>query len=287
MKKISISRILLLVLALLLIGVGALGAFAVTSSGLPFESDDYKATFYMNHLQVHLIENDNDVCGGNNTLDGPHKVTGALATSLGSSTDDNGQVTLGNVDPGRNYKEEIKVRNGKDVPVYIRMVVRKYWVDEKGEKTKESIGLSPEQICLTYSDEEDYNSSAWFRNPAEHTAESETYYYYQQLPSGSDSELLFKTLNIDKSVMPDMNKPTEDQLKSDEYKDFVTVTTDESTGATVYTYTYNYDGYAFIIKADVQAIQTHNANDAIHSQWGVTNVAESNGTLSLSKEARP
>ncbi len=57
---------------------------------------------------------------------------------------------------------------------------------------------------------------------------------------------------------------------------------DESTGVTTITYTYTYDGYAFIIKADVQAIQTHNANDAIHSQWGVTNVTESDGTLSLS-----
>lgn len=281
MRKINISRILLLVLALLLIGVGALGAFAVTSSGLPFESEDYRAYFYMNHLQVHLIENDKDVCGEKNTLDGPHKVTGALATSLGSSMSEDEKVILGTVDPGRNYKEEIKVENSQDTPIYLRMVVRKYWVDSNGEKTKESVGLSPKQICLTY-DGGEYNTSKWFVNPAEHTSESDTYYYKEQLAGNSYSELLFDTLKIDKSVMPDMNMPTEDQLKSDEYKDFVTVTTDESTGAKVYTYTYTYDGYAFIIKADVQAIQTHNANDAIHSQWGVTNVTESSGTLSLS-----
>ena len=35
---------------------------------------------------------------------------------------------------------------------------------------------------------------------------------------------------------------------------------------------YKYDGYAFFIEADVQAIQPHNIQDAIHSQWGVYNV---------------
>ena len=44
---------------------------------------------------------------------------------------------------------------------------------------------------------------------------------------------------------------------------------------TIYTYTYHYDGNAFIIEADVQAIQTHNADDAIRSQWGVNNVTTS------------
>ena len=46
-------------------------------------------------------------------------------------------------------------------------------------------------------------------------------------------------------------------------------------------YKYTYDESGFSIKADVQALQTHNANDAIHSQWGVYDVVEKNGTLSL------
>ena len=45
-------------------------------------------------------------------------------------------------------------------------------------------------------------------------------------------------------------------------------------------YKYTYDRYAFFIKADMQAIQTHNANDAIHSQWGVYDIVEEDGTLS-------
>ena len=36
-----------------------------------------------------------------------------------------------------------------------------------------------------------------------------------------------------------------------------------------YAYAYKYDGYQFVVEAEVQAIQTHNAVDAIKSAWGV------------------
>ncbi len=265
MKKFSLSKILLLALSVLLIGAGAMGAFAVTASGLPFESDDYTAEFYMNHLQVHLIENGEDVCGGHNNLNGAAKETGQLAANLGASGD-----TLGKADPGRVYKEEIAARNGQDTPIYVRMTVRKYWVkaNEDGTEGEKTPLLSPSQIHLTYGSGE-YNTTDWFINPDESTAESATYYYRRQLGSHADTEPLFTRLMIDGSLLSDK------YMKTEESKN-------ESTGVTTITYTYTYDGYAFIIKADVQAIQTHNANDAIRSQWGVTRVTESNGTLSLS-----
>ena len=36
-----------------------------------------------------------------------------------------------------------------------------------------------------------------------------------------------------------------------------------------YKYEYKYHGYRFVVEAEVQAIQTHNAVDAIKSAWGV------------------
>lgn len=266
MKKKSISRILLLVLALLLIGVGALGAFAVTSSGLPFESEDYQAWFYMNHLQIRLIENGEEVSDVS-TLDGAEKVTGQLAGYLGSDKD-----TLGSIEPGKVYKEEIAVRNAQETPVYVRMIIRKYWIntttDEEGTVTagEKTPVLSPDQIHLTYGTQP-YNVGSWFIDEDEHTSESDTYYYRTQLMGGEDTEPLFTRLSIDGSLLSDTYMTTEESTKD---------------GVTTITYTYDYDGYAFIIKADVQALQTHNANDAIHSQWGVYNVTESNGTLSIS-----
>ena len=41
-----------------------------------------------------------------------------------------------------------------------------------------------------------------------------------------------------------------------------------SNGSTVW-YEYKYNGYSFVVEAEVQAIQTHNAVDAIKSAWGV------------------
>lgn len=34
-------------------------------------------------------------------------------------------------------------------------------------------------------------------------------------------------------------------------------------------YTYKYDGYSFHVDAEVDAVQTHNAQEAIKSAWGV------------------
>ena len=49
----------------------------------------------------------------------------------------------------------------------------------------------------------------------------------------------------------------------------------------IYTYSYDYDNYTFYIEASVQAIQTHNVNDAIDSLWGVENVSAKNGKVTV------
>ena len=54
--------ILVVVAALLFCG----GGFAGTKAALTYFSNDYTAGFELDHLQVHLIENENDVCCGEN-----------------------------------------------------------------------------------------------------------------------------------------------------------------------------------------------------------------------------
>ena len=257
MKKIS-RKTALIILAVVLTVAGAIGSFAA-GSGMDFESDSYEASFFMNHLQVHLLENGRDVCGGENTLDGESKVTGELVGYLGYENEDK----LGSFEPGKMYKEEIAAGNGQDIPVYVRMTIRKYWLDPE---TKEKITtLSPDLIRLSY-DGKEYNSSAWVINEHESTAEASTYYCRSVVPAGKSSATLFNRLVIDSKI-------------ADDYE----VTTDENkeTGVTTYTYVYRYDGSAFMIKADVQAVQTHNANDAMESQWGVSNVAVRGGKITV------
>ena len=265
MKRSKILTLIPVIIAVLLMFAGAAGTLAVTASGLPFQSDDYEATFYMNHLQIHLLENSRDVCGGQNTLNGETKVTGGLLTDLGYQDE-----VLGTADPGRYYSEVIAARNGQDVPVYLRMTVRKYWVDvnEDGTAGDKSPVLSPKLIRLAFGSEA-YNSEYWFLNEEESTSETAVYYYRTELAASSDTEPLFNSLVIDSKIM-------------DKYTDTVTTEPDPENPnltVTIHTYTYKYDGCAFVIKCDVQAIQTHNAEDAIHSQWGVYNITAADGKL--------
>ena len=49
----------------------------------------------------------------------------------------------------------------------------------------------------------------------------------------------------------------------------MTATTEVTDAGTTYTYEYEYDGYSFQVSAEVDAVQTHNAADAVKSAWGV------------------
>lgn len=266
MMKTSRKYIVPFIAAIVLLIGGVIGAFAASGAGPEIKSADYKAWFYMNHLQVHLLENGRDVCEGHNTLDGGSKVTGELVQYLGYSSDGE-KDKLGSVEPGMLYKEKIAARNGQDIPIYVRLTVRKYWViaDENNVAKEKAPDLSPDMIHLTYGDKA-YNSDGWFENEVESTSEMKTYYYRKQVEPNDDTSDLFDSLMID-------NKLAEKEEESR--------TKDEETGVTKITYKYRYNGYAFIIKADVQAIQTHNIEDAIHSQWGVTNIKVSGGELKL------
>ena len=271
MKKIisemSKRSFALLIAAAVFLGAGT---FAAAKTIFDIQSDYYRAHFYLNHLQVHLIENGKDVCGRaghTNDLDSGTKVTGELATSLGYEHKDGNDEVLGSVEPGKLYQEEIAAQNGSDIDEFVRLTVRKYWLepvkDKDGKVTgyEKSSTLRPDRIRLYYNGTEGYNSGAWALNTKEQTTESSTYYYRTDLDPGKTSDLLFDKVSIDKELIDlgEVNETTE-------------ALSDGKTTKTIYKYEYQYDGCIFYIEADVQAIQTHNIDDAIKSQWGVGNV---------------
>ena len=55
----------------------------------------------------------------------------------------------------------------------------------------------------------------------------------------------------------------------------------DANGWTTVTTVYEYDGAMFVLEAEVDAVQTHNAADAIRSAWGVEVTLEEDGALRL------
>ena len=73
-------------------------------------------------------------------------------------------------------------------------------------------------------------------------------YYKGILPSGQKAAAFAATITIDGKIAED-----------------VTITTEKN----IITTTYKYDGVEFHLDVEVDAVQTHNAQDAIKSAWGV------------------
>ena len=175
--------------------------------------------------------------------------------------------------PGKVYPEEISCKNTGTIDQYVRITLYKYWIRPDGSKVETTDDadsgdkglppqdLSPATIQFTFPNLD----SDWIldtENSAE-TEERQIYYYNKLLKAGEDTTAtpLTDTIRIDPSIARYMKR------------------TESDDGKTI-TMTYRYDGWQFCVEATVDAVQDHNAEDAIKSAWG-RDVTISNGTLSL------
>ena len=157
---------------------------------------------------------------------------------------------------GKSYDEAISVANTGSIDSYVRVILTKSWKDASGAK---DTTLSPELIDLNLVE-----GNGWVVDKAASTAERTVLYYTGIVPAGAATAPLSDTVKIDPLVGT---------------KVIETVKTDAN-GKTI-TYVHEYDGYSFNIDAEVNAVQTHNAQDAIKSAWGVDVSIAADGTLSL------
>ena len=153
---------------------------------------------------------------------------------------------------GKEYPEELAVANNGSIDEYVRVNVYKYWLDEKGNKVT---NLSPELIGLNFANV----GGSWIEDTSASTDERTVLYYTGILAAGSQTEPFTDKIVIDDSIASKVHE---------EYSDG---------GATVTT-VYAYDGYSFVVEAEVNAVQTHNAEAAILSAWG-KNVTISGGSI--------
>ena len=135
---------------------------------------------------------------------------------------------------GYSENVDIKLQNNS-IDSYVRVIVRKYWTDENGNK---NVSVDPDTIKLTFG-------KAWSQQDI---SAEETILYYPTIAVPGQSIDLIDSLMIDSSVASKVIQKV-----------------DGNTRTTVYAY----DGYNFNIDVTVDGIQTHGAKDAIASQWGV------------------
>lgn len=238
------TAVLLSASAVLLIG----STVGSTRAALTYYSENYGAEVTVSNIGVSLLENGETVSRRDYDSNGEwNETSGALLADLQEET----------IVPGREYDEALAVSNSGSIDSYVRVILNKSWTDSEGSTDP---NLSPELIDLNL-----LTDNGWIIDEDASTAERTILYYTNILPAGETTPALSDTVRIDPAVA---DKVTEE------------VATDENGYKTI-TFTYAYDGYTFELEAEVNAVQTHNAQDAIKSAWGVDVDVADDGTISL------
>lgn len=147
---------------------------------------------------------------------------------------------------GKTYDEEIACRNSGAIDEYVRIVLRRYWTDEDGKKLVEQ---DPTLIKLN-----PVNDDVWYFNEDESTDEMLVFYYRSLLPAGMMTEPVIDKLSLDEALT---------------YMVTETTYVDEE-GFTVIETAFDFDGDRFVLEAEVDAVQNHNADEAMCSAWGLS-----------------
>ena len=259
MKKIFRSRVMtgfLFLLAAVLLFAGTLGT---TQAALTIRSNDYLSAFDLDHIGVRLLENGKEIA---------FRTYGSTAAS-GFTEKQNGNIILDNlgsdaeVKIGKQYPCAITTQNTGTIDQYVRVTIRKYWVKDVSDpggkgwfkfdsKTNTKITddvYNPDYILLSYKGN-DYNDANWYKDDS-FSRECEVYYYKGTVAPDGLTAPLFDSLAIDNQITA--------------YK----LANVQSDGKTTI-WTYAFDGYGFVIEAEVDAVQTHHARAAITSAWGTS-----------------
>ena len=241
-KSIFMKPTILLGIAAVLLLGSGVGS---ARAALTYYSDQYSASMDMSTIGVSLKENGKVV--SSKTYDEQGDATtndeGKLLQNL---LKDDEKFILGKI-----YDEKLAVENSGNIDTFVRVVLTKSWQDKEGK----NVDLSPALIELGF------NQDGWVINEAQSTDERVVLYYTKVVESKKTTPDFMKTIRI-----------------SNQLSTMYTKVEDEKT----IKYQYTYNGYTFTLDAEVDAVQTHNAKDAIKSAWGIdVNVNDDETELSL------
>lgn len=272
MKKIVKNPLVLLAVGVLVVAGSSVGA---TRAAITYSSRAEQVDFSTSELSVEIqeLQGSEYVAVGKSEKE-VNNAAGTVADSLtfpaiaaDMMTNDDDKSNDRPFTVGKKYDENVRVVNtsagGYDE--YVRVFVRTSWKDANGKNTI----LDPKLINLEYAD-------GWYTDTTENTdaeAHGEGYAMYLAKPLAyGESADLIKSITIDNEVLT--------------YVKTVGGTEKDGKISGVVTDEYQYNGKTFYVEIRVDAVQTHNAEDAILGAWGVhANVNESGVITSINGAA--
>lgn len=156
------------------------------------------------------------------------------------------------IKPGVLYKEPLAVTNTSPSDAYVRVTLHKSW--KKGGENADTT-LAPSLIELGLAE-----GNGWVVDEDATTAERVVLYYTGVVAANGGETPAF--------------------LESVKVSDRLPALCKQDVDGNVITTTFDYDNATLSLVATVDAVQTHNAEDAILYSWG-RDVSVSGGTLSL------
>lgn len=234
MKKKNLTYLMLALAVLLLLG----STVGSTRAALTYYSDNYVAEITVSQIGVSLLENGEVVSSRDynknewkvSTNKGDSSTGGALLLNMLGQDE---KLAL-----NKKYDEKLTVKNSGSIDEYVRVRIYRYWMKDGKKVTT----LSPDFIDLNL-----VNTDRWIKNP-NNTPECVELFYKGVLPTGAETQPFADTVRIDGRLALEAAVETKGNI----------ITT-----------TYKYDGVEFHVDVEVDAVQTHNAQDAMRSAWGI------------------
>ncbi|MCM1190349.1 MAG: hypothetical protein NC541_13770 [bacterium] len=235
-------------------------------AALIYASDNYSAEIRMSYIGVTLLEKGQ---GAEKSQVVASRDYSKVADGQWHGDEEGellGWIGQENFRLGERYEEVLSVQNTGQIDEYVRVTIYKYWLDAAGKKTQE---LSPDLIELQLENVGNGPEDKWIEDKEAETAERTVLYYKEILEAGAVSDAFSSSLTVNADVASKVIEERTEKVVGD-------------TTYTTVTSTYAYDGYRFVVKAQVDAVQTHSAEDAIWSAWGRRVTVDSEDkTLSL------
>lgn len=313
-KKIRLSSpvvtiTMFVIAAALLIGSTVGG----TRAALVYQSEYYTSQIEMKNIGVSLVERNGarDKDGNENPWTVVAQRDYASASDGTWDGQEKGVLLSGIVEEGESFKlgkvynEELAVVNSGTIDQYVRVTLYKYWVEADPENPdgidtqadqEEVENPTPDEtklpelssdlirLNLTLGDKWmlDTLASNWSGYPGRDpitgdirtdlNGERLVLYYKDILTQGGMTTAFCDTFQVDPDVAVKVTqeKTVETKVENGVPHTYTTITT-----------TYDYDNKQFRLVAEVDAVQTHNAVDAIWSAWGRRVSIGTDGSLTL------